>query len=219
MKKPTVLFDLDGTITNSQTGIINALQYMIEQLNLKALSQETLQSFIGPPLNESIMATFGLDKKQTQNAIKVFQTYYAKKGLYENELYPEIKDALHQLQTQGYQLAIATSKPEHFAKEIIAYFNLTTYFPNVYGASLDEETRVKKADVITYAMTSLAISNHDKVAMVGDRQNDIEGARLNQIPAIGVTYGFGSFDELQAAGAKKIIQTPSELLMATQAIL
>lgn len=213
MTKGTILFDLDGTIADSQTGILNSLTYMIETLALPTLTTEQLLKFIGPPLNETLMATFGLDEKATQVAIKTFQAYYEPKGLYQNELYPGMTQTLADLQAQDYQLAIATSKPEPFAQRIIEHLNLGTYFAGIYGASVDETTRVKKADVITYALAKLQLKpQSNPLLMVGDRQNDILGAKANQLPAIGVSYGYGSLAELKKAGALKIIAQPTDLL-------
>ncbi|WP_413476151.1 HAD hydrolase-like protein [Latilactobacillus fuchuensis] len=213
MTKGTILFDLDGTIADSQTGILNSLEYMIEELALPTQTTAALLKFIGPPLNETIMTTFGLDEVATQHAIKTFQAYYEPTGLYQNELYPGMIQTLADLQAQDYQLAIATSKPEPFAKKIIAHLELTPYFSGVYGASVDETTRVKKADVITYALNTMGLSaQSESLVMVGDRQNDILGAKANQIPAVGVSYGYGSTAELKKAGALAIVAQPTDLV-------
>jgi phosphoglycolate phosphatase len=215
MTKGTILFDLDGTITNSQKGIVNALRYMIEKLALPELTTPELVSFIGPPLNETLMSTFKMSATEATQAIGVFQEYYAPKGLYENELYPGMTTALVGLQAQDYQLAIATSKPEPFAQQIIEHLELTSYFTGVYGASVDESSRVKKADVITYALENLNLTPQTaSIMMIGDRQNDVHGAQLNDLPAIGVSYGFGSIPELKKAGAVTIVTTPEELITA-----
>lgn len=220
MTKGTVLFDLDGTIADSQKGIINALEYMIEELALPTQTTAQLISFIGPPLNETIMKVFGLDEAATQQAIKTFQAYYAPKGLYENELYPGMHETLAALQAQDLQLAIATSKPEPFAKKIIDHLELTPYFSGVYGASVDETTRVKKADVITYALAELGLSTKtEPLLMVGDRQNDILGAKQNAMAAVGVSYGFGSIAELKKAGAVQIVTQPTDLITTLPANL
>lgn len=216
----TVLFDLDGTIADSQEGIVNALEYMIEELALPTQTRAELVTFIGPPLNETIMTHFGLNETATQEAIKVFQAYYAPKGLYENQLYPGIRETLAALQAQDLQLAIATSKPEPFAKQIIEHLDLGDYFSGVFGASVDEVTRVKKADVITYALSELGLSPQMvPIMMVGDRQNDILGAKQNAMDAVGVSYGFGTIAELKKAGAVQIVQHPTELITSLPANL
>lgn len=220
MTKGTVLFDLDGTIADSQEGIVNALEYMIEELSLPTQTKAELVTFIGPPLNETIMREFGLNAAATQEAIKVFQAYYAPKGLYENQLYPGIRETLAALQAQDLQLAIATSKPEPFAKKVIDHLELSDYFSGVFGASVDETTRVKKADVITYALSELGLAPQTApLLMVGDRQNDILGAKQNAMNAVGVSYGFGTIAELKKAGAVQIVQQPSELITSLPANL
>lgn len=220
MTKGTVLFDLDGTIADSQEGIVNALEYMIEELSLPTQTKAELVTFIGPPLNETIMREFGLNAAATQEAIKVFQAYYAPKGLYENQLYLGMRETLAALQAQDLQLAIATSKPEPFAKKVIDHLELGDYFSGVFGASVDETTRVKKADVITYALSELGLSPQTApLLMVGDRQNDILGAKQNAMNAVGVSYGFGTIAELKKAGAVQIVQQPSELITSLPANL
>ncbi|WP_413523890.1 HAD hydrolase-like protein [Latilactobacillus curvatus] len=166
------------------------------------------------------MREFGLNAAATQEAIKVFQAYYAPKGLYENQLYPGMRETLAALQAQDLQLAIATSKPEPFAKKAIDHLELSDYFSGVFGASVDETTRVKKADVITYALSELGLSPQTApLLMVGDRQNDILGAKQNAMNAVGVSYGFGTIAELKKAGAVQIVQQPTELITSLPANL
>ncbi|WP_260315560.1 HAD hydrolase-like protein [Latilactobacillus curvatus] len=166
------------------------------------------------------MREFGLNAAATQEAIKVFQAYYVPKGLYENQLYPGMRETLAALQAQDLQLAIATSKPEPFAKKVIDHLELSDYFSGVFGASVDETTRVKKADVITYALSELGLSPQTApLLMVGDRQNDILGAKQNAMNAVGVSYGFGTIAELKKAGAVQIVQQPTELITSLPANL
>ncbi|MDU4029717.1 MAG: HAD hydrolase-like protein, partial [Enterococcus faecalis] len=147
----TILFDLDGTITDSGSGIMRSILYATEQLGWPAPSEETLRSFIGPPLYESFLH-MAPSAEAAQQAVSHYRAYYQRKGMFENHVYPGIPEVLTRLKEAGAKLYIATSKPEEFAKKIITHFDLDRYFTGIYGASMDGH-RSKKADVIQYALT------------------------------------------------------------------
>ncbi|ALS01660.1 hydrolase [Enterococcus silesiacus] len=210
MQYKTILFDLDGTITASGEGIIQSVRYALNKLKLPILDQEGLYSFIGPPLNDTFKNVYHLDKQTTEQAVSYYREYYQEKGMYENHLYEGILDVLTDLKQAGCSLYIATSKPEIYAKQIVAHFNLDRYFVGIYGASLDGE-RSKKSDVIRYALNEAKITQLEETLMIGDRSHDIIGAKENHLASLGVLYGFGDLAELEQAGADYIAATPKEI--------
>lgn len=206
----TILFDLDGTITDSGSGIMRSILYATEQLGWPAPSEETLRSFIGPPLYESFLH-MAPSAEAAQQAVGHYRAYYQRKGMFENHVYPGIPEVLIRLKEAGAKLYIATSKPEEFAKKIITHFDLDRYFTGIYGASMDGH-RSKKADVIQYALTEAQLDpTKETIIMVGDRNHDILGAQQNGLDSIGVLYGFGEETELQEAGATFLVQSPKDL--------
>lgn len=206
----SVLFDLDGTITDSAEGIIHAVLFAVKKLALKTPSEEQLYSFIGPPLVDSFEKLYGLNNQEAEKAVAYYREYYQEKGIFENYVYKGIPEVLASLKEKGCQLYLATSKPEIYAKQILNHFNLTHYFKGIYGASLDGK-RSKKVDVIQYALKEANILNLKETIMIGDRSHDILGAKENGLATIGVLYGFGDQRELEIAGASYIVSTPAEI--------
>ncbi|CYU61188.1 MULTISPECIES: HAD family hydrolase [Streptococcus] len=205
----TILFDLDGTLTDSGQGILNSVAYALEKMGIEEPDTANLNRFIGPPLYESFSRFYQLSPEDTQSAVDAFRVYFKEKGMFENQLYPGIIPLLEELRTAGKTLVIATSKPEIFAKQILEHFGIAHYFDVIAGASLDS-SRISKADVIGYAINQLEAFPNNAV-MIGDREHDIEGARRHQLPAIGVLYGYGSKQEFEKAGATMIVETVQDL--------
>ncbi|MEI4321215.1 HAD family hydrolase [Streptococcus suis] len=205
----TILFDLDGTLTDSGQGILNSVAYALEKMGIEEPDTANLNRFIGPPLYESFSRFYQLNPEDTQSAVDTFRVYFKEKGMFENQLYPGIIPLLEELRTAGKTLVIATSKPEIFAKQILEHFGIAHYFDVIAGASLDS-SRISKADVIGYAINQLEAFPNNAV-MIGDREHDIEGARMHQLPAIGVLYGYGSKQEFEKAGATMIVETVQDL--------
>ncbi|MEI4326192.1 HAD family hydrolase [Streptococcus suis] len=205
----TILFDLDGTLTDSGQGILNSVAYALEKMGIEEPDTANLNRFIGPPLYESFSRFYQLNPEDTQSAVDAFRVYFKEKGMFENQLYPGIIPLLEELRTAGKTLVIATSKPEIFAKQILEHFGIAHYFDVIAGASLDS-SRISKADVIGYAINQLeAFPKH--AVMIGDREHDIEGARMHQLPAIGVLYGYGNKQEFEKAGVTMIVETVQDL--------
>ena len=205
----TILFDLDGTLTDSGQGILNSVAYALEKMGIEEPDTANLNRFIGPPLYESFSRFYQLSPEDTQSAVDAFRVYFKEKGMFENQLYPGIIPLLEELRTAGKTLVIATSKPEIFAKQILEHFGIAHYLDVIAGASLDS-SRISKADVIGYAINQLeAFPKH--AVMIGDREHDIEGARMHQLPAIGVLYGYGCKQEFEKAGATMIVETVQDL--------
>lgn len=207
--KKVVLFDLDGTLTDSSEGIINSVRYMLEKLSLEIPDKATLFSFIGPPLDESLSRLYGLTDSESKKAVEIYREYYSDQGIHQLRVYAGIAEMLEEL-FPDYVLAVATSKPEFFAKQIIESAGLMQYFSGVFGADLAGE-RSNKTDVIAYALKELG---EDSGVMVGDRKFDISGAKANQLKSIGVLFGFGDREEMIDAKADQIVATVAELSAA-----
>ena len=203
----TVLFDLDGTLTDSAPGITNSVQRALAHFGIHEEPGNLLR-FIGPPLNESLPEYYGFTPEQTAEAVTVFREYFVEKGWLENAPYPGIPELLRDLKAAGLQLMVATSKPEVQAVRVLEHFDLMGYFTRVCGAPAGNEDGARKADVVRRA---LQFSEPSSTIMVGDRKYDILGARENGLPCIGVLYGYGSREELSAAGASFIAEAPAEV--------
>lgn len=210
MKYETILFDLDGTITDPFFGITNSVAYALDYFGNKYESKNALSEFIGPPLREHFMEFCGVDVAKGEEYVAKYREYYAVKGIYENKVYEGIEEMLKKLKACGKQIVLATSKPEKFALIVLEHFGLRQYFNFVAGA-LMSNTRTKKDEVIAYALENTGKYDISTTIMVGDRMHDVIGAAKFSIDTIGVTYGYGSKGELTKAGAKIIVDTVEEL--------
>lgn len=205
MMYDVILFDLDGTLTDPAEGITNSVAYALEKYGIKVEDKKSLCSFIGPPLNDSFMKYYGFTPEKAMEAIWVYREYFRDRGIFENEVYEGVPKLLDKIKKSGRKIVLATSKPEEFAVRILEHFDLIGYFDVVAGASMDEK-RNKKGDVIRYAMEKGGFSA-EKAVMIGDREHDIFGAKENNLPSIGVLYGYGDREELEKAGADYIAET------------
>ncbi|MGN0535195.1 MAG: HAD family hydrolase [Eubacterium sp.] len=205
-----ILFDLDGTLTDSSPGIINSIIYALNKCGISVEDTAILRKFLGPPLHESFKEFYGFDDKKAMQATNFYREYFRAKGLLENEVYDGIPELLKNLADNGKRLIVATSKPQEFTDRIMQHFDLTEYFEFVAGSNMDG-TRSKKAEVIEYALNKCQITDKSKVVMVGDRKHDIIGAKAVGIDSIGVEYGYGDYDELKSAGATHIAKTVNDL--------
>lgn len=210
MKIHTILFDLDGTLTDSGEGIMNAVRYTLERYEKEA-TEEELRSFIGPPLQTQFEQFLKVSEEEGKRAVSIYREYYTKRGIYENKVYPGIPNVLKQLKQAGFRLCIATSKPEKFAVQIAEHFNFAQYFDRIGGALMDGN-RTKKREVIEYVLTEEQIGDQrEGILMVGDRKHDICGAKQTGLRSMGVLYGYGSQEELETAGADWIAETPEDI--------
>ncbi len=211
MKKyDVILFDLDGTLTDSSPGIMNSIVYALKKYNISVENTDDLRRFLGPPLHESFRDFYGFDDEKSMEAVGFYREYFSTKGLLENEVYSGIREMLEDLKDNGKKLILATSKPQPFTDRIMEYFDLAKYFEFIAGSNMDG-TRSKKAEVIAYALESCDITGKSNVVMVGDREHDIIGAKTVGIDSIGVEYGYGDYDELSDASATYIVKTVEEL--------
>lgn len=212
MSKKAILFDLDGTLTDSGEGIMNAAALVLRHFDIEVPTREQLRVFVGPPLADTFVK-FGIAPADTAEGIEVFREYYMEKGIYENFPYPGIRELLESLKSAGHSLYVATSKPEYMAVQVLEHFDLAQYFDLICGATPDE-SRVEKSQIIDYLLTQTG--DIDSVVMVGDTTFDILGAAAHGISAIGVAWGYGAVQDLQRAGAAAIAHTPGELLELLQ---
>lgn len=205
-----LLFDLDGTLTDPMLGITRSVQYALRRFGIEVDDLRTLCRFIGPPLKESFRDFYGMDDEQSTRAVALTREYFAPRGIFENRLYEGIPELLTELQAAGYVLAMATSKPEPFARQIAEHFRLADRFALIGGATMDG-TRTAKRDVVRHVLDALDVEDPTAAVMIGDRRYDIEGAAAEGIASIGVLWGYGSREELAAAGAGQIVGTIPEL--------
>jgi phosphoglycolate phosphatase len=214
-----VLLDLDGTISDSAPGIGRSLQHAFEACGYEPPTQEQIRHVIGPPFEIGLPA-LGIPVDDVERVVLAYRERYEDVGLFENTVYPGVAEMLEELVTAGHTLSIATAKPEPTARRIIEHFGFADYFAVQAGATVEVgRGRRTKAEVISYALTCLRLRPADltRVVMVGDRDHDVEGAQLNGIDCIGVTWGFGSVDELDGAGAAMTVNTPGEVAAAVTA--
>ena len=201
--KKHILFDLDGTLTNSAEGIIHSVVYALEYYGIYEKDIQKLKRFIGPPLQESFVEYYGFDAQKAGEAVWKYREYFADRGMFENNVYPGIPELLEELKAGGRRLFVATSKPTVYTNQILEHFGLMGYFEDVQGSNLDG-SRTRKEEVIRSVLDGNGISDTGSAVMVGDRKHDVLGGRACGLDTIGVLYGFGSRGELETAGAGQI---------------
>ena len=212
MDYQNVLFDLDGTLTDPREGITRSIQYGLSKMGIDEPDLTQLEHFIGPPLLQAFMATYGFDEAKAWEAMGFYRERFAVTGLYENEVFEGVTPLLETLVAQGRQLFIATSKPQVYAREIARHFDFARHFKVIYGSELDG-TRTNKVELIRHLMAEQGL-NPAHTLMIGDRKHDLIGARDNGLDAAAVGYGFGSFEELNSFAPKYHFQTLTELHQA-----
>lgn len=209
--KHTILWDLDGTLTDPMQGITRSVQYALRAFSIDEPDLTKLCPFIGPPLIESFREFYGFSESDAQKALLKYREYFSEKGIFDNEVYPGIPNLLERLCAKGYTLAVATCKPTVFAQRILNHFDLERFFTVTIGSELDG-TRIHKNEVIACALEQLG-TKPSAAWMVGDRRYDICGAKENGLSSVGVLYGYGSREELEEAGADRIAATEEDLTL------
>lgn len=209
MSYTNILFDLDGTLTDSFLGIANSWKYALKKLNIE-IDPDILRTFIGPPLEKTFSEYFKFNKENIEIGKKYYREYFSEKGLYENTLYDGIENLLKEINARNKICILATSKPIVFAEKIIKYLNIDAYFKYTVGGNL-EGTFVEKEDIIKYIIENYNLKKSETI-MVGDRKYDIIGANKNGIKSIGVLYGYGSRAELENENPEYIINSAKEIL-------
>lgn len=205
-----VLFDLDGTLIDSGLGITNSATYALSRYGIHIENRETLRSFIGPPLLDSFMYTYGFSEEKAREAIEVYREYYGEKGVFEITVYDGIEELLKKLKAAGKTIILATSKYEYYALQILENIGFATYFDFAVGSCKDG-SRGTKAEIISYILEQRCITDRSKVVMIGDRKHDIIGAGMVGVDSIGVLYGFGDRNELEAHGATHIAKDTADI--------
>ncbi|MNB86038.1 5'-nucleotidase [compost metagenome] len=209
MKYNHVLFDLDGTLTDPKIGITKSVQYALSKSNIIVENLDELEPFIGPPLATSFREFYGFTEEEAWEAVRNYREYFADTGIFENELYDGIPELLAHLAENGAELIVATSKPQVFAERILKYFGIDSFFSAVVGSGLDG-TMSDKSEIIRFILDQYRPVQAETV-MIGDRKHDIIGAHNNGIASIGVLYGYGSVDEMEAIRPTYCLKTVREL--------
>ena len=211
MKYKYYLFDLDGTLTDPGIGITNSVMHALEKFNIHVSDRKELYPFIGPPLVDSFEKYFGFDEKQALQAVEYYREYFREDGIFENVVYEGIPEMLGELKNRDAIVALATSKPYEFSVRILDHFDLHQYFDFVGAATMDGRIS-RKADVISHLIDKLRENEKSSILMIGDRDQDIDGAKANGLQSAGVLWGYGSRDELMDAGADYIVSVPSDIV-------
>ena len=203
----SILFDLDGTLTDSGEGIMKCAVYALAHYGIDAPSEEQLRTFVGPPLTETF-ARFGVPLDKLAEAVEIYRKRYIPIGRFENHPYTGVRELLEQLRNDGHKLYVATSKPEWMSIEILEHFDLAKYCDIICGAATDFSRNPKEA-VITHLLSQCDAQSN--AVMVGDTAYDVIGAKAHNIPCIGVAWGYGSITDMENAGAISIAHTMNEL--------
>lgn len=202
----TILFDLDGTLTDPKEGITKAVAIALNRFGIRE-EPGNLTHFIGPPLDESFPEFYGFDREQVAVATETFREYYVRQGWLENVPYPGMAELLRDLQAAGKRLLVATSKPEVTAVRVLEHFGMAQYFDRICGAPLDNQEGARKANVIRSALDWAGPGwDAGNTVMVGDRRHDVAGAHEVGLPCVGVLYGYGNRAEHEKAGAEFIVE-------------
>jgi phosphoglycolate phosphatase len=208
-----LFFDLDGTLTDPQEGILGCLRYALAAVGVPPPDDHELASFIGPPLHESLRRILGRGSEHLlPRTLELYRARFSTVGMFENRVYPGIPDGLDALAAAGWQLSVVTSKPVAFALPILEHFQLTRHFLAVHGAELSGE-RSDKRELIAHVLRTEGIPAA-RAIMIGDRSHDVVGARANDVRAHGVLWGYGTRDELITAGAAAVHESVSDLVSA-----
>lgn len=204
-----LMFDLDGTLTDSKPGLVNAVDYSVRKMGMEPLPRAVVDKFLGPPLFGSFEKHCGMDMASARTAVAYFREYYGDKGIFENEPYAGIRELLGLLKASGKRLYVATSKPTVTALQVCARFDIEGYFEEILGSELDGSI-IEKADIIGILISRHRL-NRGRTLMIGDRENDIAGGRENNLATVAVGYGYGCEEELSRSGATYYAKTISDL--------
>ncbi|WP_144940192.1 HAD family hydrolase [Pseudomonas alabamensis] len=209
MHQHTILFDLDGTLTDPRLGITRSIQHALARLGIDEPDLTRLEPFIGPPLLQAFMQFYGFDEAKAWDAVNHYRERFRVTGLYENQVFEGIPALLSTLAEQGRTLYIATSKPWEFAREIARHFAFDRHFKMIYGSELDG-TRTNKVELIRHLLDEERL-DPAQTLMIGDRKHDLIGARSNGLQSVAVGYGFGSREELLAESPDFHFETLAQL--------
>lgn len=210
--KELILFDLDGTLTDSGPGIMNCVKYAFDQYGFKDYDADLLRTFVGPPLQYRFKEVLGVDDETAKELVKSYRAYYMEHGLWDNSVYEGIPEVLTLLKCSGKKLGVASSKPHHMVVSVLERFELKEYFDVVHGGKAEGKASEKSA-VLKEAIASAGYADKlDQVLLIGDTKYDVLGAKQIGIDCVGVAYGYGTQEELKESGAVKICKTPGDLV-------
>lgn len=211
MRFQSILFDLDGTLTDPKEGITTSVQYALKSFGIEEPNLDRLTPFIGPPLKESFMEYYGFSEKQAEEAVEKYREWFSPKGIFQNRIYDGIPEMLQKLSDAGKILAVASSKPGVFVEKILRHFDIYDVFDVITGSELDGR-RTSKEEVVEEALRQLSFkTDREHTVMAGDRKYDISGGKAHGLCTVGCTYGYAEAGELAEAGADFIVNTVEEL--------
>lgn len=207
-----ILFDLDGTIINSEEGITKCVQYALRAKGIEEPDLKKLLCFIGPPLEPSFCEHYGMSHEEAWESVVKYRERFDATGIFECCLYDGVKETIIELKNKGYILALASSKPEMACKRIIEHFGLTPYFDEIVGATLDGSigTKEEVLEELGRRMAHMQITK-EEMCLIGDTKFDAAGAKAYGIRCIGVSYGFGTREDMLAAGAEVVFDHIEEV--------
>ena len=209
-KYDLIIFDLDGTLLNTKEGIVSSVKYTIEKMGYKEISDKEIDSFIGPPIQDSFAREYGISGDELQVVATTFRDRYKYHDLYKAEVYEGIVDVLSEIKKRGMLLAVATYKREDYAKMILKHFNIDGFFDVIHGA--DHENILKKSDIVRMCVEETGIRDKERVLLIGDTENDEKGAKAIGVNFLGVLYGFGYREETNRSDANEYAREPKEIL-------
>lgn len=206
-----IIFDLDGTLSNSKEGITKSVQYALEKVGIIEENLDSLEHFIGPPLKAEFIRAYGFTEEKAESATEYYRERYTPIGLYETKIYPGTEDMLAKLKESGKYIAMATSKPQQMAEEVLRFLHIDKYFDSVMGAELNGARQSKQA-VLEALFDEIPMKDKSAYVLIGDTCFDVDGANAAGIECIGVSYGFGNREEMLSHGAVSIVDSTDELI-------
>ena len=206
-----IIFDLDGTLSNSKEGITKSVQYALSKLGIIEENLDSLEHFIGPPLKDEMIRTYKVSEEEAEKAVAYYRERYVPKGIYETEIYPGTEEMLSNLKSSGKRIALATSKPQQMAEEVLQYLKIERYFDSVMGAELTGPRQSKRA-VLEALLEESKIKDKEKCIMIGDTCYDIDGAKAVGLDSAGVAYGFGNTIEMLEHGALTVFKKTEDII-------
>ncbi|MGG0451796.1 HAD family hydrolase [Priestia megaterium] len=205
-----ILFDLDGTLTQSHLGITKSFQYALNKMGINESNPNNLIKYVGPPFQDTLTEFYGFKQHEVERAVNYYRERYSKEGMYENQLYAQIPVLLETLKREKKTLVVATAKLTEFAERILKHFQIDQYFDLIVGSTLDG-SRISKTDVIQHALSQFTTLKKENFIMIGDRKHDIIGAQNAGIDSIALTYGYGNYEELKSAKPTYIVNNVKEI--------
>ncbi len=205
-----IIFDLDGTLTDPSEGIVNSIVYALKKMNINFDDRKFLEKFIGPPLHESFMKYFNMNKEKAFLAVKYYREYFSKKGIFENKIYPGIKELLKELKNKNKFLILCTSKPTVYAEKILKYFCIYEYFDFIKGSNLDG-TFTSKEELLKFILKKFKDKSRKEFIFIGDHELDVKAAKKFGIKVIAVVYGFGSLKKIKGLKADYIAYSVEDI--------